>query len=108
MADETKTTATATLANAPAAVPAMRDPQTLVLRRSGITVVYEADYRTGDMLIAQKAAKDATNFLPYLVQRIALFDGRRWTTQEILEKLPGKDFTQLTAYIFKDDDAGND
>lgn len=98
MADDAKPTVTT-----------MRDPQTIKLRRSGITVVYEADYRTGDMVAAQKAAKDAGGFLPYLVQRIALFDGQRWTTQQILEKLPGKDFAQLTADIFKDDDeAGND
>ena len=82
----------------------MRDPQTLVLRRSGISVTYDADYRTADAVAAQKAAREASGYLPYLIQRICLFDGARWSVPQILDTLPGRDFNQLVAAVFADDE----
>lgn len=98
-------------AAAPAAAPKpkMRTPKTVVLKRSKMTVVFDEDYSTADVIGAQKAAgKETSLFSLYLAQRIATFDGATLTMGDIREKIRGRDYLQLTAAILGDgDEEGN-
>ncbi len=90
---------------------AMSSPKTIVLKRSKITVTFDEDFSTADVMAAQKASgKDASLFSLYLAQRIATFDGAPLTMGEIRDKVKGKDYLQLTGAILGDSDeeeAGN-
>ena len=87
----------------------MRAPRTVVLKRSKMTVVFDEDYSTADVIAAQKAAgKETSLFSLYLAQRIAAFDGATLTMGDIREKIRGRDYLQLTAAILGDgDEEGN-
>jgi hypothetical protein len=102
----TKTETTAPAAIAPdGATTGMKDPKTITLKKSGIVVTYDADFSTADTISAQRAAgKESSNFVLYLLQRIGLFNGRKFTMAEIKEKIRGKDYLQLTAAVLGDDD----
>jgi hypothetical protein len=83
----------------------MKKPVTFRLKRSGVTVVYDRMYSAREAIAAQKAAgKDSSAFVVYLAQSIATFDGERLTAGEILERVPGADFLQLTGEILGDDE----
>jgi hypothetical protein len=87
----------------------MKSARTVVLKRSGITVVYDRLYSARDAMLAQKAAgKDTGAFVVYLAQSIATFDGKRLTAGEILDQVPGADYLQLTGEILGDDEPGED
>ncbi len=95
---------------APDKTPEMLAPRTVVLKRSKITMVYDEDFSTADVIAAQKASgKDAGLFSLYLAQRIATFDGEKFTMGEIRERVRGRDYLQLTGAILGDgeDDSGN-
>ena len=88
----------------------MAEPKTLVLKRSDVTVVYDAGFVAGDTIAAQRAAgKDAHKFGLYLLQRVATFNGAAWSAQEIEERLKGMDYLTLQGAILGGDeaDAGN-
>lgn len=88
----------------------MRAPKTVVLKRSKITMIYDEDFSTADVIAAQKAAgKDAGLFSLYLAQRIATFDGKKLTMGEIRDQVRGRDYLQLTGAILGDsEDDGQD
>lgn len=89
---------------------AMGSPKTVILKRSRITVVFDEDFSTADVMAAQKASgKNAGLFSLYLAQRIATFDGEKLTMGDIRDKVKGKDYLQLTGAILGDseDDEGN-
>ena len=100
--------APAPLAPAPVA-PRMRAPRTVVLGRSKITVVFDEDFATEDVIAAQKASgKETALFSLYLAQRIATFDGAKLTMGDIRDKVRGRDYLQLTAAMLGDgDEEGN-
>lgn len=105
MSDET-----ATAAPERKAAPTLREPRTLTLGKSGIVVVYDADFSTADVIAAQKASgKETALFSLYLAQRIATFDGAKLTMGDIREKIRGRDYLQLTAAILGagEDEEGN-
>lgn len=82
------------------AMPAMRAPKTVTLKRSKVVVVFDQDYGTADAVAAQKAAKkDPSLFVLYLAQRIATFNGAKWTMGDIREKIRGADYLQLSGEI---------
>ena len=101
--------AAAATAAAAASAPKMRAPRTVVLKRSKMTVVFDEDYSTADVIAAQKAAgKETSLFSLYLAQRIATFNGATLTMGDIREKIRGRDYLQLTAAILGDgDEEGN-
>lgn len=85
----------------------------ITLKRSKITVEWDEDYSTADVVSAQKAAgKDPGMFSLYLAQRIATFDGKKLKMGDITALIKGKDYLQLTGAILGDgdeaDEAGND
>lgn len=111
MTGKTADTAEAQAATRPEGKPAraMREARTLVLKKSKVTVVYDAAYNAADAMAAQRAAgRDASRFALYLIQRIALFDGRQWAAQEIEEKLAGMDWLTLQAAVLGDDAEGDE
>lgn len=88
----------------------MGSPKTVILKRSRITVMFDEDFSTAHVIAAQKASgKDAGLFSLYLAQRIATFDGEKLTMGNILDRVKGKDYLQLTGAILGDseDDEGN-
>lgn len=92
-----------------AAAPAMREPKELTLAKSGIAVVYDADFSTADVIAAQKASgKETALFSLYLAQRIATFDGAKLTMGDIREKIRGRDYLQLTAAILGSGEDGDE
>lgn len=90
---------------------AFADSRSITLKKSGIRVDYDADPATADVIAASKAAgKDTALFPIYLAQRVATFDGQRWTAGEIRDRLRGKDYLQLAGALLGEDevaDAGN-
>jgi hypothetical protein len=90
---------------------AMRSPRTVILARSKMTVVFDDDFSTADVIAAQRASgKETGLFSLYLAQRIATFDGAHLTMGDIREKVRGRDYLQLTAAILggeSEDDEGN-
>lgn len=99
MTEATTTTATNT-------APAMREARTLVLPKSKMTVVFDADFSTSDVINAQKASgKETGLFVLYLAQSVALFDGKKLTMGEIKEKVRGKDYLKLAGEMLGDEDA---
>lgn len=88
----------------------MAEPRTIVLRRSDVTVVYDAGFKAADTIAAQRAAgKDPHKFALYLLQRVATFNGSPWSAQEIEERLAGMDYLTLQGALLGSDeaDAGN-
>lgn len=80
----------------------MKTPKTIVLARSGRTVVFDEDYTAVDTIAAQKAAgKDAQAFPLYLAQRVCLFDGSPLTVGQIRD-LAGRDYLQLVGELLGD------
>lgn len=86
--------------------PTMREPRTVVLPKSQISVTFDADPSVNQVVAAQKAAaKDSSLFVLYLAQATATFNGERWTMGQIREQIRGKDYLKLAAEMLGDDAA---
>ena len=87
----------------------MRSPKKITLKRSKIVVTFDEDFSSADLIGAQKAAgKESSRFPLYLAQRIAIFDGAKWTVGAIQEKVRGRDYIQLTSAMLSDEDEADD
>jgi len=82
----------------------------ITLPRSKIVVSVPEDWHVSDTNASQRYGKgDVPRTNLALAQRVCLFNGAKWTIEDIEEKISGRDWLKLIGELYTDeDDAKNE
>lgn len=75
------------------------------LSRSGIVVTLPEDWTVADTQASQRYGKgDAPKTNLALIQRTCLFNGEKWTIDDIQTRLGGRDYMELMGEFYGEDE----